>query len=119
MGSVWQDLCLNRVAIMCYGAPSGALRAPELAESPKGPIPRRITGFADTDALYAVLLVCFLPCFLLCSLLCSALCSLLSALLSALKIAPKRLENRSPNGSKTALKSILGPLGELGAVLAA
>ena len=34
MGRVWRDLCLNRVAVMCYGAPSGALRAPELAESP-------------------------------------------------------------------------------------
>ena len=30
-----------------------------------------------------------------------------------IKIAPKRLQNQCQNGSKTALKSILGPLGEL------
>ena len=37
----------------------------------------------------------------------------LSAPLPALKMAPKRVENRPPNSSQTALKSTLGPLGEL------
>ena len=50
----------------------------------------------------------------LCSTLCSALlCSLVSVPLSALKMAPKRLEIRAQTGSKSGLKSILGPLAEL------
>ena len=32
--SIWRGLYLKRVAIMCYGARSWALRAPEPAESP-------------------------------------------------------------------------------------
>ena len=46
-------------------------------------------------------------------LLSALLCSLVSVPLSALKMAPKRLEFRAQTGSKSGLKSILGPIAEL------
>ena len=76
---------MNRVASMCYGA----RRAPELAES-------------SVLLLLVLLFFCFV-----------GLKKLQTTTHKLVKMAPKRLENRPPNGSKTALKSILGPLGEL------
>ena len=98
---------MNRVAIMCYGAPSGAHRAPELAES--------------KVLLILMLFMLCLCCasglrFAMLSAFCSALCfALLSAVCSAFRTqdCSRQLEHRPPNGSKTTLKSILGPLGEL------
>ena len=44
---------------------------------------------------------------------CAVLCSLVSVPLSALQMGPKRLGIRAQTGSKSGLKSILGPLAEL------
>ena len=77
-------------ASMCYGARSGALRAPELAESP---------------VLLILMLLFF--CFF------EAQLATHSDSRTCPKMAPKLVQNGSPNGSKIHQKSIPEPLREL------